>query len=88
MSGDISVPCTLPWTLVRGEPKHTPAHWLDCSPLARDELGRFSSEDRDERAANIAACDAILADLKRFHGHGYVDVPPQKRGRGRPRKAA
>jgi hypothetical protein len=85
MSGDISVPCTLPWTLVRGEAKHTPSHWLDRSPLAQDELGRFSSEDRDERAIAIEACRRHLEDLRRHHDPLY-EAPPRKRGRGRPRK--
>ena len=42
MSSDISTfRCTLPWTLVRGESKHVPAHWLDRTPLARDEAADF-----------------------------------------------
>ncbi len=83
---DISVPCTLPWTLVRGEPKHWPLHWGDKAPLPPREIGAISSQDRDERAANIAACDLHLADLRREHGVGYTEAPPQRRGRGRPRK--
>lgn len=88
MSSDISVPCTLPWTLVRGEPKHVPAHWLDRTPLAGREIGAISSEDRAARADAIRACELHLRDLVREHGAGYVDAPPQKRGPGRPRKVA
>ena len=88
MAEGFSVPCILPWRLIRGESEHVPAHWQDRSPLGRDEAGRFSSEDRDQRVRDVAACDALLADLRKYHGVGYVDVPPQKRGRGRPRKVA
>jgi hypothetical protein len=86
MTEGICVPCSTPWHWISGKREHVPEHWQDRSPLARDELGRFSSEDRDAKAAAIQACDLHLRDLHRFHNPLYSE-PPRKRGRGRPRKA-
>jgi len=66
----ICVPTQGQWSLIRADAGHWPAHWKDRTSLARDEAGRFMSEDRDERAANIEACDLHLADLIREHGVG------------------
>ena len=85
MTEGICVPTQGQWALIRGESGHWPAHWADRAPLARDEAGRFSSEDRDARARNIAACDLHLRDLHLFHNPLYTE-PPRKRGRGGPRK--
>ena len=84
----ISVPSQGVWSLIRGEAAHWPAHWADRAPLPPREIGAISSEDRDERADAIRACDLHLADLIREHGVGYTEAPPQKRKRGRPRQAA
>ena len=88
MSSDISVPCILPWRLIRGEPEHVPAHWCDASPLARREIGLISSEDRDARADAIRACQLHLEDLRRHHDPLYEAPLVKPRGRGRPRKVA
>ena len=86
MAEGFSVPCILPWRLIRGEPEHIPMY--NRRPLEPREIGAISSEDRDARAVNIAACDAHLRDLHRFHNPLFSEAPPQRRGRGRPRKSA
>ena len=84
----ICIPSQGVWSLIRGETKHWPAHWADKAPLPPREIGSISSEDRSARADAIRACDLHLADLRREHGTGYIETPPQRRGRGRPRKVA
>ena len=46
MTEGICIPSQGAWSLIKPRPEpHVPTHWLDRSPLARDEAGRFSSED-------------------------------------------
>ena len=82
MTEGICIPSQGAWSLVRGNPEaHIPMY--NRQPLAQREIGASFSQDRDERAANIAACDAHLRDLHRFHNPLYSEP---KRRRGRPRK--
>ena len=85
MSEGICVPTQGAWSLVRGNPEsHIPMY--NRHPLAQREIGAISSQDRDERARNIVACNAHLRDLIREHSN-YVEPPPRRRRRGRPMKA-